>query len=84
MYKRSEQGWLKHLDFILLDVLSAQLAFVLGYAWRFGFHTLVYDEAIQAERRGVRSAQYLQYPVGECHAKCCYELMNSFFLIYSG
>ena len=46
MYKRSEQGWLKHLDFILLDVLSAQLAFVLGYAWRFGFQTLVYNEAI--------------------------------------
>ena len=46
MYKRSEQGWLKHLDFILLDVLCAQLAFVLGYGWRFGFQRLVYDEAI--------------------------------------
>ena len=36
MYKRSEQGWLKHLDFILLDGLCAQAAFVLAYAWRNG------------------------------------------------
>lgn len=33
MYKRSEQGWLKHLDFILLDVLCGQIALVLAYAW---------------------------------------------------
>ncbi len=46
MYKRSEQGWLKHLDFILLDILCAQLAFVLSYGWRFGFRRLVYDEII--------------------------------------
>ena len=37
MYKRKEQGWLKHLDFIILDVLCAQLAFVLAYGWRFGW-----------------------------------------------
>lgn len=37
MYKRREQGWLKHLDFILLDVLCAQAAFVLAYGWRFGW-----------------------------------------------
>lgn len=33
MYKRSEQGWLKHLDFILLDTLCGQIALVLAYAW---------------------------------------------------
>ncbi|MBQ3424426.1 MAG: sugar transferase [Clostridia bacterium] len=37
MYKKSEQSWLKHLDFIVLDALSAQLALVLAYAWRIGW-----------------------------------------------
>ena len=36
MYKRSIQGWLKHIDFILLDVLALQLAFILAYAYRHG------------------------------------------------
>ncbi len=31
MYKRNNQGWLKHWDFILLDVFALQLAFVLAY-----------------------------------------------------
>ena len=37
MYRKREQGWLKHLDFIILDILCAQLAFVLAYGWRFGW-----------------------------------------------
>lgn len=36
MYKRSIQGWLKHIDFILLDVLALQFAFILAYAYRHG------------------------------------------------
>ncbi len=44
MYKRAEQGWLKHLDFILLDILSAQLALILAYWARNGLSTLVYAE----------------------------------------
>ena len=46
MYKRTEQGWLKHLDFILLDVLCLQLALVLMYCVRFGFDQWVYSEGI--------------------------------------
>lgn len=47
MYKHKEQSWLKHLDFILLDVLCAQLAFVLAYGWRFGFaRGWLYEETI--------------------------------------
>lgn len=42
MYKRTEQGWLKHLDFIVLDVLSAQVAFALAYSLRHGFNKWVY------------------------------------------
>ena len=46
MYKRSGQGWQKHLDFILLDALSAQIALVLAYSFRFGFDKLVYTDDI--------------------------------------
>ena len=34
MYKRTKQGWLKHLDFIIWDEISLQLAFVLAYLIR--------------------------------------------------
>ena len=43
MYKRREQGWFKHLDFILLDVLSGQVAFYLAYGWRHGFYPGLFD-----------------------------------------
>lgn len=36
MYKRNNQGWLKHMDFILWDALSLQLAFILAYVIRQG------------------------------------------------
>ena len=44
MYKKKEQSWLKHLDFILLDVLSAQLALVLAYGFRHGFERWMYEK----------------------------------------
>ena len=31
MYKKSSTGWLKHLDFMVLDIICLQLAFVMGY-----------------------------------------------------
>ena len=37
MYKRNAQGWFKHIDFILWDVLMLQAAFVLGYMIRHGW-----------------------------------------------
>ena len=36
MYKRNNQGWLKHIDFILWDVVALQLAFILAYVIRQG------------------------------------------------
>lgn len=36
MYKKSAQGWVKHLDFILLDLLCLQVALVLAYMLRHG------------------------------------------------
>ena len=46
MYKRKEQGWLKHLDFIVLDAICAQLAFVLSYGFRHGFKPILYEVEI--------------------------------------
>ena len=36
MYKRFEAGWLKHFDFLLLDMLALQLSFILAFLLRFG------------------------------------------------
>lgn len=37
MYKRSANGWLKHLDFMLLDLCCIQIAYYISYAMRNGF-----------------------------------------------
>ena len=37
MYKKNAQGWLKHIDFIVWDILILQVAFVLGYMFRHGW-----------------------------------------------
>ena len=34
MYKKNAQGWMKHFDFSVLDVICLQIAFLLGYAIR--------------------------------------------------
>lgn len=36
MYKRVYQGWLKHLDFIVLDVICLHVSFVMAYMLRHG------------------------------------------------
>ena len=36
MYKRTSQGWRKHLDFIVVDEVSLQVAFVLAFLFRHG------------------------------------------------
>ncbi len=37
MYKKNASGWLKHLDFILLDVICLQLSYALAYLTRHGW-----------------------------------------------
>lgn len=37
MYRKNLQGWSKHLDFMILDLISLQAAFVIAYMIRFGF-----------------------------------------------
>lgn len=34
MYKKGSKGWLKHFDFILLDMICLQIAFLLAYVIR--------------------------------------------------
>lgn len=32
MYQKETEGWLKHYDFILFDIICLQVAFILAYA----------------------------------------------------
>ena len=32
MYRKDNDGWLKHIDFIMLDLICLQLAYVLAFA----------------------------------------------------
>ena len=36
MYRKSADGWLKHMDFIMLDMLCLQIAFLLSFLIRHG------------------------------------------------
>ena len=36
MYRRDAKGWLKHLDFMMLDLMVLQISFVLAYVFRHG------------------------------------------------
>lgn len=36
MYEKKNKSWLKHLDFMILDILCLQLSFILAYQIRFG------------------------------------------------
>ena len=38
MYKKTNKGWLKHLDFIIIDGFCLQIAFVLSYIIRQNVH----------------------------------------------
>ena len=51
MYERGIKGWLKHLDFILLDMLSLALAFFTAFSLRFShawgsYQTELYRELL--------------------------------------
>lgn len=48
MYKKSPQGWLKHWDFIVLDIFCLQLAFVIAYLIRQGFGNPYSDQMYRA------------------------------------
>lgn len=37
MYERRKQGWEKHLDFIILELISMQISFIFAYVLRHGW-----------------------------------------------
>lgn len=37
MFRKSSEGWLKHVDFMMLDLICLQLSFVISYMLRHGF-----------------------------------------------
>ena len=44
MYRKRKQGWWKHVDFILLDILCLQAAFIISYMIRFGVSNPYQDQ----------------------------------------
>ena len=46
MYHKQNEGWIKHFDFIILDMICLQLAFVVAYFVRHGlsnpYNTILY------------------------------------------
>ena len=44
MYRKGPQGWIKHLDFIMLDYVCLCAAFILAYAVRMGSFRFLEDD----------------------------------------
>ena len=44
MYKRSSKGWLKHVDFLILDLICLQISFYIAYCIRHGLQNMYANE----------------------------------------
>ena len=51
MYRKDSEGWLKHVDFMVLDMICLQLAFILAYALR-GKGMNLYGDILYRRRAG--------------------------------
>lgn len=40
MYKKTSKGWLKHVDFLILDLISLQISFYIAYCIRHGISNM--------------------------------------------
>lgn len=43
MYEKNSRSWIKHLDFIVGDIVAITMAFLLAYGMRFGVWTILED-----------------------------------------
>lgn len=43
MYEKNSRSWIKHLDFIVGDIVAITIAFLLAYGMRFGVWTILED-----------------------------------------
>ncbi len=41
MYRIASKGWLKHFDFMVVDILLLEAAFIIAYKFRFGFSSSI-------------------------------------------
>ena len=44
MYKKASKGWLKHVDFLILDMICLQLSFYIAYCIRHGLQNMYANE----------------------------------------
>lgn len=44
MYKKKYSGWLKHADFLILDIIVLQLSFYIAYCIRHGIGNMYADQ----------------------------------------
>ncbi len=44
MYKKTSKGWLKHVDFLILDLVCLQLSFYIAYCIRHGLQNMYANE----------------------------------------
>ena len=62
MYRKDSEGWLKHTDFIILDMICLQLAYVLAYAISgYGFNPY------EKENYGTMVAEDIDSSYGRCN-----------------
>ncbi len=52
MYQSNKQGWLKHVDFLLLDIIIIQLSYLIGYSVRHQY-AFVEDGFFHAYKEGM-------------------------------
>ena len=58
MYQKKKSSWLKHLDFIVLDCLCMELAFVIAYLLRHGWGN-IYTFALYRDVAGILVLMHL-------------------------
>ena len=65
MYRKASEGWLKHLDFILLDLICLQIAFFAAYMVRQGIENPYVQQVYQKEAIMLVFIQLIAAIIGE-------------------
>jgi len=65
MYRKSAKGWLKHWDFILLDLICLQVAFVMAYMVRHGVSNPYAKQLYVSEAVALILVQIITLIIGE-------------------
>lgn len=59
MYRKNSNSWLKHWDFIILDLVALQLAYVSSFVLRMGMDNLYHNWIISEYRDFHRTGRHL-------------------------